>query len=150
MTVQVGAKPPTRTTASTVIAHDSNVLPKSSMVRNRSRCRQSELGGKHDAHQTANITAEDRPSMARRLVAAGGVALVIGGSCLFAGVAGVAAADEVGYHHTSSYPAAPTWPAPPSWGSFPATASWPAPPSWGSLPVASTWPGDSSHPCCSR
>ena len=79
--------------------------------------------------------------MATRFLAAGGVALVIGGFCLFAGVAGIAAADEVGYHHTSSYPAAPTWPAPPSWGSFPATASWPAPPSWGSLPVASTWSG---------
>ena len=87
--------------------------------------------------------------MARRLVAAGGVALVIGGSCLFAGVAGIAAAED-GYRHTSSYPAAPTWPAPPSWGSFPATATWPSPPAWGSLPVASTWPGDSSHPCCSR
>ncbi|HEY6573491.1 MAG TPA: hypothetical protein VI029_00875, partial [Mycobacterium sp.] len=64
MTVQVGAKPPTRTTASTVIAHDSNVLPKASVVRTLPRCRQSEFGGKHDAHQAATITAEDRPSMA--------------------------------------------------------------------------------------
>ena len=55
---------------------------------------QAELGGKQNANQATTITEENRPSMARRLVAAGGVALVIVGSCLFAGVAGIAAADE--------------------------------------------------------
>jgi hypothetical protein len=45
--------------------------------------------------------------------------------------------DEDGTHNydTSSYPADPSWPAPPSWGSHPADPS---------------WPGFSSHPCCSR
>jgi hypothetical protein len=149
MSVQIGSKPSIRTTVPTATAHDSNTPSGASAVPDLSRCRQAELRGKQNTKQATTITAENRPSMAMRLVAAGGVALVIGGSCLFAGVAGIAGADD-GYRHTSSYPAAPTWPSPPSWGSFPATATWPSPPAWGSLPVASTWPGDSSHPCCSR
>jgi hypothetical protein len=149
MSVQVGSKPSIRTTVPAATAHDSNTSPDSSVVRNLSRYRQAELDGKQNAKQATTLTEENRPSMARRLVAAGGVALVIGGSCLVAGFAGIAAADD-GWRHTSSYPAAPTWPSPPSWGSFPTTATWPSPPAWGSLPVASTWPGDSSHPCCSR
>ena len=134
MSVQVGSKPSIRTTVPTATAHDSNTSPGSSVVHDLSRYGQPELDGKQNAKQATTITEENRPSMAKRLVAAGGVAFVIGGSCLVAGVAGIAADDD-GYRHTSSYPAAPTWPSPPSWGS---------------LPVASTWPGDSSHPCCSR
>jgi hypothetical protein len=42
--------------------------------------------------------------------------------------------DDDGFHNydTSSYPAAPSWPAPASY------------------PADSSWPGSSSHPCCSR
>jgi len=83
------------------------------------------------------------------LLVVGCFALGLGGVALF-GSAGTAEADGLdatprppavidtdGFqtYITSSYPAMPTWPAPPSWGSYP------APPSW---------PGDSSHPCCSR
>jgi hypothetical protein len=134
MSVQIGSKPSIRTTVPTATAHDSNTPSGALAGHDLSRYQQTELRGKQNSKQATTITAENRPSMAMRLVAAGGVALVIGGSCLFASVAGIAGADE-GYRHTSSYPAAPTWPSPPAWGS---------------LPVASTWPGDSSHPCCSR
>ena len=85
----------------------------------------------------------------RKLLAAGGLTIGLGGFGLLAS-AGTATADgldatpmppavidEDGFHNyrTSSYPADPTWPSPPSWGSYPADP---------------TWPGDSSHPCCSR
>jgi hypothetical protein len=35
--------------------------------------------------------------------------------------------DDDGFQNydTSSYPADPTWPAPPSWGSYPAASTWP-------------------------
>jgi hypothetical protein len=62
--------------------------------------------------------------------------------CLVFGLTSVApfagagiAEDGLQTYDTSSYPATPTWPAPPSWGSYPADPS---------------WPGASSHPCCSR
>lgn len=84
-------------------------------------------------------------------LAAVGVAILVGGVGIPAGVA-TASAEGDGNDNTpvSSYPADPTWPAPPNWGSYPAAASWPAPPNWGSFPASSTWPGTSSHPCCSR
>lgn len=91
------------------------------------------------------------PSNTKKILAAAGLALGLGSVVLFPGAGTAAAAaegldatpmppaviDEDGFqtYDTSSYPAAPTWPAPPSWGSHPA---------------ASTWPGDSSHPCCQR
>jgi hypothetical protein len=93
--------------------------------------------------------AKRSPSTTKKFLAAGGLALGVGSLGLFAS-AGTAAADgldatplppavidEDGFHNydASSYPADPSWPAPPSWG------SWPADPSWS---------GTASHPCCSR
>jgi hypothetical protein len=101
------------------------------------------------AYQTPSTTKKNVPSTIRKFLAAGGLALGLGSLGLFAS-AGTAAADgldatpmppavidEDGFHNydTSSYPADPSWPAPPSWGSHPADPS---------------WPGTSSHPCCSR
>ena len=148
MTAQIGFRPPAGTTAPTAIARDSNGSHRASADRDLSHCRHEVLGGKHAADHAPGTMKKNR-SIITRFLATGGLTLCIVGLGLV-GAVGIAAADEVGYHHTSSYPAAPTWPAPPSWGSFPATASWPSPPSWGSLPAASTWSGDSSHPCCSR
>jgi hypothetical protein len=163
VTVQVGSKPPTRSTVPTVIAHGSNVPHGASTIRDLPRHRHPEHLGKQIANHATGTTKKNGRRITRFL-AAGGVALVIGSFSLFTGACTAAAdrldvspmspavVDEDGYrnHHTSSYPATPTWPAPPSWGSFPAAATWSAPPSWGSLPVASTWPGETTQPCCSR
>jgi hypothetical protein len=98
------------------------------------------LMGIHASDTTKNV-----PSTTKKVLAAGGLALGLGFG-LFAGT-GTAAADGLDAtpvppavidddsfqnYDTSSFPAAPLWPAP---------ASYPADPSW---------PGDSSHSCCSR
>jgi len=121
MTIQVGFSPRPGTTAPTVIADGS-------------------------ANHAPDTTKKNVPSTTRKFLAAGGLALGIGSFGLFAS-AGTAAAegldatpmppaviDEDGTqtYDTSSYPAAPSWPA---------SASYPADPSWS---------GTSSHPCCSR
>ena len=80
-------------------------------------------------------------STTRKFLAAGGLAIGLCGLGLFA-TPGTATAG--------SWPAVPTWPSPPSWGTYPADPTWPWPPSWGSYPADPSWPGDSSHPCCSR
>ena len=54
MTVQVGSKPSIRTTAPTAIAHDSNAPSGASVIRDLSRCRQPELGGKQNAEQATH------------------------------------------------------------------------------------------------
>jgi hypothetical protein len=51
--------------------------------------------------------------------------------------AGTAAADVLDAMPMGSWPADPTWPAPPAWGSHPADPSWPSPASWGSWPKTS-------------
>jgi hypothetical protein len=98
------------------------------------------------ANHAPDTTKKNVVSPTRRFLAAGGLALGLGSFALFASASTAAAdgldatpmppavIDDDGFHNydTSSYPAAPSWPAP---------ASYPADPSW---------PGSSSHPCCSR
>ena len=153
MAIQVGFSSPTLgTTVPTAIADGSNLPPGAPIVRDAPRSRQAEPGGKQMPNHAPSTTK-------KVLAAACGLALGLGSLGLFAS-AGTAAADglcsstlpttcwdhtpmppavidEDGFHNyrTSSYPADPTWPSPPSWGSYPADP---------------TWPGDSSHPCCSR
>jgi hypothetical protein len=73
----------------------------------------------------------NRPQTTKMIIAAGAVAFGVGS---FGPFAGVAAADDDGSRNlpASSYPADPSWPAPPAWASFPADATYPAPPDWGS------------------
>jgi hypothetical protein len=130
MAVQLDFRPAPDTAAPTVPAHGSNLVNGAPGNRNPVCCPRSEQRRKRIA------------GIAKKAVAAGGMALAIGSSGLVAG--GTAAADGLnatpmppavidydGTHNydTSSYPADPTWPSPPSWA---------------------TYPGDSSHPCCSR
>jgi hypothetical protein len=93
MTVQVGSKPPTRSTVPTVIAHSSNIPHGASTVRDLPRRRQSEHLGKQIANHAPGTTKKNGRRITRFL-AAGGVALVIGSSSLFTGAC-TAAADRL-------------------------------------------------------
>jgi hypothetical protein len=135
MAIQVGFSPPPGTTVPTAIADGSNLPPGASVVRDASRCRQAELGGKQMANHA--------PSTTKKVLAAVGLALGVASLGLFVSAV-TAAADGLDAAPMGSWPADPSWPAPPDWG------SWPAPPDWGSWPADSSWPGFSSHPCCSR
>ena len=126
MAIQVVFSPPPGTTVPNAIADGSNLPPGASVVRNAPRCRQAELGGKQMANHAPSTTKKNIPSITKKFLAAGCLALGLGSLGLFAS-GGTAAAG--------SWPADPTWPAPPAWGSHPADPS---------------WPGISSHPCCSR
>jgi hypothetical protein len=91
------------------------------------------------ANHAPDTTKKKVFSTTRKFLGAGGLALGLGSFALFAG-AGIATADGLDatpmppavIDDTSSYPAAPSWPAPSSY------------------PADSSWPGASSHPCCSR
>jgi hypothetical protein len=149
MAIQVGISPPSGTALPPVTAAGSYLPPSVRVVGDVALRRQPQLKGKQVANCAANTVKKNIRSTTREFLAAGGLALGLASLGLFAS-AGTAAADgldatpmppavidEDGFqtYDTSSYPADPTWPAPPSWGSYPADP---------------TWPGKSSAPCCSR
>lgn len=133
------SSPPRGTTVPTVIADGSNSKTGAPIVRDGSRRRHAELGGKQMATCAPSITRKNAPRTTKMRLAVGGLALGLAGLGLFVSV-GTAAADgldatpippavvdEDGTHNydTSSYPADPSWPWPPSWGSWPAEPTWP-------------------------